>query len=163
MRWKIFLACTAFAIGCAIASSAAAQSDKQFLSEAIRGDNAEISLGHLAAEKGGSDGVRAFGQTLATDHAQGKKEAAALATNLEVKVTDGIGQEAQQEIEKLRGLSGQDFDKEFVRYMISEHEKDIAAFKAKAGEGDRPASALAKKTLPVLQKHLQLAQSLGGR
>lgn len=162
MRWKIILACTSFAIGCAIASSAAAQSDKQFLSELIKGDNAEISLGHLAADKGGSDGVRAFGQVLATDQSQGKKEAATLAADLDVKVTDGAGEEARQEIGKLQGLIGTEFDKEFVRYMISEHEKDIAAFEAKAGEGNRPASALARKTLPVLQKHLQLAQSLNG-
>ncbi|NTH49233.1 hypothetical protein G6K98_31840 [Agrobacterium rhizogenes] len=44
--------------------------------------------------------------------------------------------------------------------MIAEHENDVSTFKAKASESARPVSELANKTLPVLKKHRQLAQSL---
>jgi putative membrane protein len=57
-------------------------------------------------------------------------------------------------------MSGTEFDKAFVDYMLLNHQKDIAEFEEKAGEGDRQVSQLAKKTLPMLQKHLQLAQTL---
>jgi len=158
--WREVLFVGAVAAGCLIASGALAQSDKQFLSDAIKGDNAEIALGQLAVQKGASDGVRSFGQVLIDDHGEGKKEASALAADLDVKVTSGVGPEAQSEIDTLQRATGADFDKAFAGYMVSEHEKDIAAFKEKAGEGDRPVSALARKTLPVLEKHLQLARSL---
>jgi putative membrane protein len=162
MQTKIILAGATIIIGCLIASSALAKSDKQFLSDAIKGDNAEITLGQLAAQKGGSDGVRSFGQTLVTDHRKAKDEAAALAAGLEVKISDGIAEEAQQELDKLQHLTGPEFDKEFVGFMAAEHEKDISEFKEKAGEGNRQVPEFAARTLPTLQKHLQLAQSLGG-
>ncbi|MFT4184449.1 MAG: DUF4142 domain-containing protein [Rhizobium sp.] len=158
--WREVLFVGAVAAGCLIASAALAQSDKQFLSDAIKGDNAEIALGQLAVRKGASDGVRSFAQMLIDDHGRGKKEPTAPPADLDVKVTSGISPQVQGEIDTLQRATGPDFDKAFVAYMVSDHEKDIAAFKEKAGEGDRPVSALARKTLPVLEKHLQLARSL---
>jgi putative membrane protein len=158
--WREVIFVGAVAAGCLIASAAFAQSDKQFLSDAIKDDNAEIALGHLAVQKAASDGLRSFGQMLVDDHSQGKKDASALAADLDVKVTSGVSQEAQGEIDTLERVTGADFDKAFVGYMVSGHEKDISAFKEKAGEGDRPVPALARKALPVLEKHLQFARSL---
>ncbi|AYG63207.1 DUF4142 domain-containing protein [Rhizobium jaguaris] len=162
MKSKIILATATIIAGCLVASSALAISDKQFLSDAIKGDNAEITLGQLAAQKGRSDGVRSFGQTLVTDHRKAKDEATALAAALEVNVSGGVAGEAQQELDKLQHLTGSDFDKEFVSFMVTEHEKAIAEFKQKASEGNRQVPELAAKALPTLQNHLQLAQSLSG-
>eukprot|EP01035_Chromulina_nebulosa_P014559 gene14559-19263_t len=55
-----------------LAGPALAQNDKAFLRDAIKGDNSEIALGKLAADKGASEGVKSFGMTLATDHAKAK-------------------------------------------------------------------------------------------
>lgn len=162
MRTKILLAGATIIAGCLIASSALAVSDKQFLSDAIKGDTAEITLGQLAAQKGASDGVRSFGQTLVTDHSKTKNEATALAAALEVNVSGGVAREAQQELDKLQHLTGPEFDKEFVSFMVTEYEKVISEFKQKAGEGNRQVPQLAAKVLPTLQKHLQLVQSLSG-
>jgi putative membrane protein len=57
-------------------------------------------------------------------------------------------------------LSGNAFDKEFVRYMVKDHTKDIAMFQNEAKNGAGEASELAQKTVPVLQKHLETAQAL---
>jgi putative membrane protein len=62
-----------------------AKSDKEFLSDAIKTDNSEITLGELAAKKSGSDRVRSFAQTLIDDHRRAKDEATALAGDLEVR------------------------------------------------------------------------------
>jgi putative membrane protein len=162
MQTKIALAGATILLGWLMASSAVAKSDKQFLSDAIKGDNSEITLGQLAAQKGASDGVRSFGQTLINDHRKAKAEAAALAAELEVNVSNGIADGAQQEFDKLQHLAGPAFDEEFVSFMMSDHEKAVIDFKEKAAEGNRPVTELAAKTLPTLQKHLQLAQSLNG-
>ncbi|MEZ2129027.1 MULTISPECIES: DUF4142 domain-containing protein [unclassified Sinorhizobium] len=160
MGLKLMLAGAVLAIGCFVAASAMAESDKQFLSNAIKTDNAEIALGELAVQKGASDGVRSFGQTLVDDHRKAKAEAAALTADLEAKVSGNLTEDAQRELDKLKGMTGPEFDKEFVSFMVSAHEKDIAAFKEKAGEGNRPVPVLAGKALPMLQRHLELAQSL---
>lgn len=160
MTYRYALA--AAAVACLIASPALAKGDKAFLRDAIRGDNSEIALGKLAAEKGASEGVKTFGTTLATDHAMAKDEAAAVAKTMNVTVTDKIKPEASEEMTKLDKLSGTAFDKEFVAYMVKDHEKDVAAFKEKAAEGGTAVPMLAGKTLPTLEKHLQTAQSLAG-
>ncbi|MCJ9750756.1 DUF4142 domain-containing protein [Neorhizobium sp. BETTINA12A] len=162
MPYKFMFAGLILAIGCTTAVAAMAKSDKEFLSDAIKTDNSEIRLGDLATKKGGSDGVRSFAQTLIDDHRRAKDDATALATDLDVKITGIVTTEAQNEIEKLQSLSGPEFDKEFVNYIVSTHEKDISEFREKAGEGGRPVPELAKKMLPTLQQHLQLAHSLSG-
>ena len=64
---------------------------------------------------------------------------------------------------KLQQLSGRDFDHEFIRVMVEDHQKDIAEFKKEAGEGHGPVEQLAAQTLPTLEKHLQMAQSLSAQ
>jgi putative membrane protein len=157
---RTILAGTAVILGCLIASEAMAKSDKEFLSDAIKTDNTEIALGQLATQKGGSDGVRKYGQTLVADHQKGKDAAVALAPDLQVKPMEGLPPDAMKEQSKLQGLSGSDFDKEFARFMITGHKQAIAEFKEKAGEGDRPVPELAKQTLPTLQDHLKMAEAL---
>ena len=61
---------------------------------------------------------------------------------------------------KLKGLSGRDFDKEFARVMVEDHQKDIAEFKKEADGGHGAVQQLAAQTLPTLEKHLQMAKSL---
>jgi putative membrane protein len=69
--------------------------------------------------------------------------------------------EAQKERDKLMGLHGADFDKEFAKYMAKDHKKDIADYeKAAKMKGD--VGKLAQETLPTLHKHLDEAQKLGG-
>ncbi|KAA0697691.1 DUF4142 domain-containing protein [Neorhizobium sp. P12A] len=157
---RIMLAGTAILIGCLIASEALAKSDKEFLSDAIKTDNAEIALGQLAVQKGSTDDVRKYGQTLVTDHQKGKDAAVALAPALQVKPMEALPPDAVKEQQKLQGLSGTDFDKEFAQFMIAGHKQAISEFQEKAGEGDRPVPQLAKQTLPTLQEHLKMAEDL---
>lgn len=153
------LAAGAFALTCAIATSAMAKSDKEFITDAIKGDNSEIALGQLAVQKGGSDAVKTFGKTLVDDHGKAKDDAMAVAKKLSVEAPDGITDEAQAESTKLQAMSGADFDREFKTYMISDHQKDIADFQDEAKSKGK-AAKLAEKALPTLQKHLEIAQSL---
>jgi len=49
-------------------------SDPQFAVKAAQSSYAEVELGRLAAQKGQSETVRAFGQRMATDHAKAKQK-----------------------------------------------------------------------------------------
>jgi putative membrane protein len=61
----------------------------------------------------------------------------------------------------LMGKSGKEFDAEFVRMAIADHQKDIAEFeKAANSAGDSDVKAWAAKMLPTLRAHLKDAQSM---
>jgi putative membrane protein len=139
---------------------AQAKSPNDFVTAAIKGDNSEIKLGQLAAQKGTDQRVRQFGQTLVTDHSKAKAEASAVANGLSVTPPTDVMPEAQSEYNKLQGLSGASFDKEFVRYMIKDHKKDIGDFQQERHANQGEASQLAQKQLPTLEKHLSIAESL---
>ncbi|MFL6845419.1 MAG: DUF4142 domain-containing protein [Allosphingosinicella sp.] len=162
---KIAIAAAVFAIGIGAGGPAAAKPrGAAFLTEAMQGDNSETILGGIAARRGASADVRRFGAMLASDHRKGKSEVAALARRMGVPVTDRMAPEAIAERSKLARLSGRAFDREFARYMIEDHRKDIAKFSAEAGSRDRPQFvALARRTLPVLHRHLIVARSLASR
>jgi putative membrane protein len=92
----------------------------------------------------------------------GKAQAVVLARSMGVQPTDAPMDVATDERQKLMGLNGPAFDREFVRYMIKDHQEDIADFRKEAEARDGRVSAFARKTLPVLHKHLDIALRLRG-
>jgi putative membrane protein len=132
-----------------------------FLAEAAQGDNSEITLGQIAARKGQGAGVRNFGTKLVADHTKAKRQVAEIARHQGIRLPAGIAPEASAERLKLNRLSGRQFDREFARYMVDDHEKDIAKFTAEANSRDnRDVTALARQTLSTLRQHLAVARTL---
>jgi putative membrane protein len=160
MDWMKLTMCAIVLAG-AVTPAASAQSgaSRHFIEDALMGDNSEMMLGKLAAERGANPEVRAYGQTLYDDHARARAQAIPLARQAGLQVTDKPMPEAAQERRKLETLHGQAFDREFTSYMVKDHKKDISEFEREARKGG-PTADLAKQTLPVLRKHLATAQHL---
>lgn len=137
-----------------------ADNPRHFLNEALQGDNSEIMLGRMAAERARSPAVRDFGQTLVSDHQQAREEIRNLGGRFGLRRGWQIAPEAREERQKLEGLQGRDFDREFVRYMVDDHRKDISAFRDEANEDHGAVSDLARSQLPTLRTHLRMAMSL---
>jgi putative membrane protein len=144
----------------AAAAPATAKNPKAFISDAIKGDNSEIMLGRLAERAARNEQVKDFGHTLVADHTKAKQQAVKVARELGVTPFSHAALGADAEYAKLQVLSGELFDKEFVKYMVRDHQDDIAAFQSEADGDKGPVGALARKQLPTLNKHLELAQSL---
>jgi len=147
------------AMTAATAASAQGAGAQDFLAKAIKGDNSEIMLGSMAAERGASPALRAYGQTLHDDHSHAREQAVPLAQRMGVTVPTEPMPEAASERNKLEGLHGRAFDHEFASYMVKDHKKDIADFEREARQSG-PTADLAKQTLPVLHKHLAMAERL---
>ena len=62
--------------------------------------------------------------------------------------------------QSLSKLSGEAFDRKFTAEMVKDHKKEIAEYKKMAKKQNDPSGAYASQTLPTLQKHLEMAQSL---
>ncbi len=113
-----------------------------------------------AQQKGSSEALREFGATLAADHAEAKQQLAALATSMQMLPPTEPKAEAREEHDKLAKLSGIEFDREFLKGTVEDHETDIAMFQAVADAKNGAASDPAAKQLPTLKKHLDIAQAL---
>jgi putative membrane protein len=145
----------------AAAAPAADSHAAQFLTDAIRGDNAEIKAGQAAQSMGSSQGVKDFGKMLVDDHTKARDQASEVAKAMNVPVPSDTPPEADQELKMTMGMTGAAFDKDFVTMEVKDHKKDIAKFQAEASSSDpSQVTDLAKQTLPTLKKHLQTAQSL---
>lgn len=152
------LAATAFMV----AQGAWAADSKSFITQAIQGNLAEISLGKLAQEKAGSDAVKQYGAMLVTDHTAANDKATQAAKSLGVTAPTEPTSEQKQMHDTLAKATGQTFDRDFAREMVQDHQKDVADYKAEADSSPKDAaSQYAADTLPTLQKHLTDAQALG--
>ena len=148
------------AVPAAVAQTKQADRESQkFISSAIQGDIAEIEVGKLAEEKGQSDDVKQFGAMLVKDHSDHKAKAERVANELGVRVPTVSSFGAKATYTKLKMLSGASFDHSFAKAMVKDHQEDINEFRKESSKTDA-AGQLAKETLPVLEKHLQTAQSL---
>jgi putative membrane protein len=137
-----------------------ADSPREFLYKAQQGNNSEIMLGRLAAERARNPAVREYGQTLVSEHRQARDEVRALGSKFGMRPNRDPSPEAIEARERLITLNGRRFDREFIRHMVEDHEKDIAEFREEAREGHGEVSELARRHLPTLRHHLEMARAL---
>lgn len=157
MKAKLTLALLA---GAFAATAAFAVPAPAFLKSAAQGDQSEVTLGNLAAQRGASAGVKDYGRRLASDHGAHLGKVQGLARQLHVTLPGGMKPDAKVAYRKLQGMRGAAFDRMFIQHMVADHRKDIAAYQAQARSGDRQTAALARDTLPTLREHLQIAERL---
>ena len=132
-----------------------------FVRDAQQGAKGEVALGQLAADKAQNSEIRDFGMRLIKDHSKSNKELLEFASRRDITLENDLSEEHQQLSDKLSKLSGEDFDKEFVSAMIEDHQKDIAKFKTAADTlSDSFVVTFARQTLPTLNEHLRIAETL---
>ena len=143
-----------------MAAANLSRSDRKFVEEAAQGGMAEVELGKLAQQHAASDQVKQFGSKMAADHQKAneqlKKIAAAKGINLPADMSSGD----RREFDKLQKKTGADFDREYMKDMVSDHKKDMKDFQSAAKSAEDPEiKNFASSTLPTLQQHLEMAQS----
>jgi len=134
--------------------------DAKFLTDAARGDVAEIKLGQLAQQKGESEGIREFGKMLEEDHSKAGKKTSELAKDLNVVPPAQPSAEQMAKYAELERLSGAEFDHAFAAEMVKGHRDEIAKYEKQAQSGNSKVAKLAQDTLPTLKHHLEVAQGL---
>lgn len=139
-----------------LAFGADQSADKSFFKRAAEGGLAEVEAGNLAATKGSSQAVKDFGAMMVKDHsaANDKLKSVAAADNVTLPSKPSVSQMAAKA--KLEALSGESFDKAYIKNQVTAHVQTVALFKKEAASGaDSEAKAFASETLPTLQAHLK--------
>src|SRR5947207_5394863 len=85
--------------------------EKAFIMKAANGGMAEVEMGKLAADKGGSDAVKDFGNRMVKDHSKANDQLKDVAANMGVTIPDKVNAKEQAMIDKLSAMSGSEFDK----------------------------------------------------
>jgi putative membrane protein len=141
------------------ANSGLASSDQKFVTEAAVGGMAEVEMGRLGVERATSDDVKMFSQRLIDDHTRANAELTQIAGTKGVMLPTGLDAKHQAVIDRLRGLSGAAFEREFAKVGVKDHRDDIKAFQKESNGGrDADIKGFATRTLPTLQDHLRMAQ-----
>jgi putative membrane protein len=167
-RVALYTALLAVSLGLLLAGTAVAQGEKvthkdqQFVSKAARDGMAEVRLGQMATQQAASPAVQQFAQRMVSDHAKANQELMAITQGKQnLTVPTEMDTKHQETAESLAKLHGADFDRAYMRHMVTDHEKAVQLFSKEAEEGhDADLKAFAAKTLPVLRDHLQMAQNL---
>lgn len=114
----------------ALAGTAAAQShgDKSFMETASQGNVTEVELAKLALKKSQNPDVRAFAEKMIHDHQMLGKKMAPFMAQAGLKPSISMNTEHQHLFNKLNGLSGAEFDKQYAEAMDKDHHEDLKDF-----------------------------------
>jgi putative membrane protein len=137
------------------------KASQTFITKAIQGNLAEVSMGQLAQQQGNSAEAKSFGQQLVTDHSAANQRATSLASQMGVTPPSEPNKKQKSDAAKMEKMSGAAFDRAFAQHMVADHKKDIADYRKAAKMKNDTVAGYATETLPTLEKHLQMAQSLG--
>jgi putative membrane protein len=139
-----------------------ARGDRSFMMKAAQGGIAEVELGQIAAQKATDPQVKEFAQRMVDDHSKANDKLKQVASSKNVVLPNDLPSDAKREADKLSKLSGTQFDKEYMKDMLSDHKKDVSLFRSTAKSAkDSDVKQFASETLPTIEQHLQMAQSIG--
>lgn len=135
--------------------------DKIFLRKATEGGLAQVQLGQLASTNAGSADVKELGQKLAGDHTRLNASMAAVADSIGMRLPKNLNKADQAEYEKLKALSGEAFDKEYLACMVRDHHEDLRAFRVESQTTTDPElKATVDQGARVLHEHLGMVSRL---
>jgi putative membrane protein len=133
--------------------------DQRFVQTSAQSDMGEVKLGQLAQEKAVSQTVKDFAARMVADHSKAGQQLKEIASSRNVTLPDYLSSKDQALYDRLSKLSGQQFDREYMRAMLSDHVMDIAAYRrVSLSAADPEVRDFASKNLPTVEEHLKLAQ-----
>ena len=134
-----------------------------FFAQASSANQFELQSAQMALSASQNPAVRAFASTLMADHtAMGQQMAAAAAAAHLPPPPPVLLPADQAMLDQLRAAGpGYPFDQIFQQDQVQAHQQGIALMQNYAASGDVPAlRTVATGEIPVMQKHLSMAQSL---
>jgi putative membrane protein len=135
--------------------------DRHFIRKAGEGGLAEVQLGQLATQKAQSDEVKKFGQRMVDDHSKANDQLKQLAQSKGVTLPTDLSAKDQATKARLEKLSGEQFDRAYMKDMVRDHTKDVSEFRKESNQAKDPdVKNFASQTLPTLEDHLKEARSI---
>lgn len=168
MTMRIAVLAAALAIApLATLAEGAGPTDPQIAAIVVTANKVDIEAGELAKSKASSPQVKAFAQTMITDHTGVNKSATELVQKLHVTpepnaTSESLQQGGDQNLAQLRKLSGAAFDKAYIDHEVAYHQQVLDALDKTLVPSAQNAElkALLVKVRPAFVAHLEHAKKL---
>lgn len=130
--------------------------DRTFVEKAAEAGRDEVAISRIAAERATNPDVKKFAQMLVDDHTRANDQLTSFANAKNVSLKAKVKDE-----DKWTKKDPNAFDRDYVKQMVSDHKKDIKLFTKESQDGsDTDLVEFARKTLPTLNHHLEVANDL---
>lgn len=130
-----------------------------FLKKAAEEQEAQISLGQLAAQQAKNDRVKQFGEEMLVAHRKLSFELRELAPPRGVQLPSELDDEHKRIRKELSQLSGHAFDREYLQYILRDHQNHVNEFEESMQTVEDPeVLRWAHKTLAMLRAHIEQAR-----
>jgi putative membrane protein len=134
---------------------------KGFVPQALADGIAEVEFAKMAEKHANSDEVKQYARRLIKDHTEANNHLMDFAKEMKLAVVEGVSKERREKMTTLSKLKGNDFDREFLRTMVHDHEMAIKEFEHEAKNGtQQKVKDFAEKALPTLREHLKTGRTL---
>ena len=135
----------------------------ELLPAAAASNQFEIVTGNLAQERAASDEVKALGAMFVEHHTALLAKGRAVAAELGLTVPETLTPKQQRIVAKLQRLSGERFDRKWLKAQIAAHEEALALHLRGAIRGVEPQiRTLAQGGLPFITAHYGELLDLAG-
>lgn len=136
-------------------ATAAEISAQTFAEKAAQSDMFETESAKLALEKGKSEEVKTFAQTMMKDHGESTKALKEAAAKDGVKLPTEMGDDLKAKLESLKPLSGPQLDTAYISTQVAVHSDAVDLFDKYSKNGQAGAiKSFAQSTYPTIRMHL---------
>jgi putative membrane protein len=138
-----------------------ARQDTKFLEKANQGNVDEIELAQLALQKSNNDDVKNFAQRMIHDHNMLMENMKQFANQAGLQPPSHPSAATAAAKARLEALSGEAFDKAYIKTMVQDHSKDLAEFRTEAKTTGYPAFKTAvEQGEQVVREHLEMINQI---
>ena len=135
--------------------------DKLFLREATMNGIAEMKLSELALKRAKDADVKQFARSVIADHAGIAAGLQSAAESQGVMLPTKLSLREQVIYEKLNTLSGDDFDREYIRMLAEDHHKDLREYRSEmASTQDANLRSAVQNAITIIHHHITLADQI---
>ena len=133
--------------------------DQAWLQHSIQGDRFEITGGMWAERHAQTPQVKALAAQVVGNHRHALNEAVKVAHELGIKVPMAPSDTQKWQLQQLKTMSGQKFERAYTTLEIADHMEDIEQTQMELQKGSSAAiKHLASTALPMLRVHLMLSK-----
>jgi putative membrane protein len=171
--------------GTTIGTAGVGSGDREFVETSMGSGMLEVELGKIAQQKATNPEVKQFADMMIRDHSKAGEELKQVAQQHSLQAQAQLEDNHRDLIQRLSGLSGAEFDREYMNAMVDSHQDVIDHLQSRADvdrfgdnqgsvspePSDNPVESSlnqwAAETLPTTRHHLDEARrindSLGNR
>ena len=133
--------------------------DKIFIREALTGGLNEMELAKIAMQRASNLDLQLLARRIFDDHKRGNEDLEIIAHNEGIQIPQLPRDGAM--VQRLAGLSGNEFDRTYLQHVIEHHRFDVKRFESTARSArNEDVRNFAGKVLPALQEHLRIAENI---